>query len=71
VFTDLETTGELASDKRKMRVLLNGLIDPNLKATKAQVMKNECLRNSFHAAVSWNAKWNDNMRSVQAGQVNN
>jgi hypothetical protein len=70
-FTDLETTGELVSDERKMRVLLKGLIDPKLEAAKAQVMGNDRLKNDFDAAVNWIAKWNDNMRSVRAGQANN
>jgi hypothetical protein len=70
-FTDLEATGELVSDERKMRVLLKGLIDLKLEAAKAQVMGNDRLKNDFDAAVNWIAEWNDNMRSVRAGQANN
>jgi hypothetical protein len=70
-FTDLETTGELVSDERKMRVFLKGLIDPKLEAAKAQVMGNDGLKNNFDSAVNWIAEWNDNMRSVRAGQATN
>jgi hypothetical protein len=66
-FTDLETTGELVSNERKMRVFLKGLIDPKLEAAKAQVMGNDGLKNNFDAAVNWIAEWSDNMRSIRAG----
>jgi hypothetical protein len=66
-FTDLETTGELVSNERKMRVFLKGLIDPKLETAKAQVMGNDGLKNNFDATVNWIAEWSDNMRSIRAG----
>ena len=65
-FTDLESTGELVSTERKIRVLLTGIHDPRLESAKNQILATPNLRTSFELASSYMAEVLDNKVSYSA-----
>ena len=44
---DLESTGEHISEERKVRILLNGILDNCLEAAKNQVLAMQALHDTF------------------------
>ena len=65
-FTDLESTGELVSTERKIRVLLTGIHDPRLESAKNQILATPNLRTSFELASNYMAEVLDNKVSYSA-----
>ena len=63
-FADLEATGELVTESRKLRVFLSGLRDSRLDTTKAQILATPTLQASFEAAVTFVATYLESHRSI-------
>ena len=52
-FIDLQSTQEEVSEERKVRVLLNGILDPRLEAAKNQVIASNHLQSTFEVATNF------------------
>ena len=52
-FVDLQSTQEEVSEERKVRVLLNGILDPRLEAAKNQVIASNHLQSTFEVATNF------------------
>lgn len=69
-FTDIEGTGEPVSESRKLRVFLQGIIDPRLQSAKSQVLATPSLQ-SYNAAVNFTAQFLEQRQSLQQGSNRN
>jgi hypothetical protein len=67
-FSDIEATGEIVSETRKVRVLLLGLLDPRLKAAKQTVMATPALHDTFDHAVNFLSQAVDTEKSLAGAQ---
>ena len=63
---DLESTGEQISEERKVRILLNGISDNHLKATKKQVLATQALHDTFENATNFLSQALDSKVSYSA-----
>lgn len=64
-FTDIESTGELISENRKVRILMLGIRDERLATAKSQVTATPELKATFDGAVNFISQFLDERRSLQ------
>jgi hypothetical protein len=64
-FTDLESTGELVFEGRKVRVLLQRIMDSRLDSAKSQVLATPALKANFESAVNFISQFIDKQKSYQ------
>jgi hypothetical protein len=65
-FTDIEGTGEVVSESRKLRVFLQGITDCSLTSAKSQVLATPDLQ-TYDAAVNFVAQFLDQRQSMNSG----
>ena len=65
-FTDLESTGEMVSNERKVRILLLGVSDPRLESAKNTILATPSLRANFEVASNYLAEILDSKVSYSA-----
>jgi hypothetical protein len=70
-FTDIEATGELVSETRKVRVLLHGIQDNRLSHAKSQVLATPMLKETFESALYFIAQFQEEKRSYDANKSTN
>ena len=63
-FADLESTGEVVTESRKLRVFMTGLKDSRLEVVKSQIQATPALQVSFEAAVTFTATFLESQRST-------
>lgn len=63
-FTDVESTDELVSEARKVRILLNGIKDNRLQQAKSQILATPTLKATFDSAVNFIAQFLDEKKSM-------
>ena len=66
-FTDLESTGEIVSEERKVRLLMTGVNDSRLESAKNQILATPTLRATFENASNFLAEVLDSEVSYSAG----
>jgi hypothetical protein len=62
-FSDLEATGETVDEGRKVRILLQGLVDTRLQVAKSQVLASSHLSATYDSAVNFISQFLDERRS--------
>lgn len=67
-FTDVESTGEVVSEERKVRLFLKGLSDPRLSQAVSQVVATPTLKEKFDNAVNFVAQFLDESRSYTSSK---
>lgn len=70
-FADIESTGEIVSETRKIRCFLNGLADTRLETAKSQVLATPELHATFDGAINFVAQYLDQRRSLSTNTGNN
>lgn len=70
-FADIESTGEVVSETRKIRCFLNGLADVRLETAKSQVLATPGLHETFDSAINFVAQYLDQRRSLSTSTGNN
>lgn len=67
-FSDLETTNEPVPEERKVRIMLQGLVDSRLATVKVNILANEAtLGADFETAVDFVAQFLDDQKALNAG----
>lgn len=69
-FTDLESTGEVVAEERKVRVLLRGITASSMAAAVATVTANHHLKASYQIAANYLSETNDTQKSAAAAKRN-
>jgi hypothetical protein len=68
-FTDIESTDEVVSENRKVRVLLGGIQDPRLSQAKSQVLATPSLKATFEDSVNFISQFLDEKKSMTTGSA--
>lgn len=63
-FTDIESTGEVISEQRKVRILMTAIRDDRLATAKSQVTATPELKAMFDAAVNFISQFLDERRAI-------
>jgi hypothetical protein len=68
-FADIESTDEVVSENRKVRVLLGDLQDPQLSQAKSQVLATPSLKATFEDSVKFISQFLDEKKSMTLGSA--
>jgi hypothetical protein len=66
-FIDIESIGEHVDETRKLRILIQGITDPQLNTVKTQVLATAALKDTFEHAVNFIIQYIEDQHSLSGG----